>query len=281
MKRIIITSILLLLLIPKLNAWDFLQACGGRTRSLGNCSVALSDFWSLNNNPAGFANHNNLSLGISYNNRFLLNELSHKNLGALLPLKYGVIGISISQFGYMHYNENIFGLALSRSFGHKFKMGLRLDCIFICFSGNYKNRSTPTFEIGAQYQINKAICLGAYLFNPISARISTINNDHIPIIMRLGLSYTITDSFMITSEIEEYLEHDFSYRLGLEYEVYDDIHIRSGFQLSPETFTFGVGYNHRLFIIDIASEMNQEIGYSLSCSIVFQIKRKINIHEVL
>lgn len=274
MKRFLISGLLALSLSTHVYAWDILQACGGRTNSLGKCSVALNDFWSLHNNPAGFSSYNALSIGISYENRFLLKELGYKNIGALFPLKIGVIGISASQFGYEHYNENAIGIALARNFGPHLKIGLKLDYLLLKFSGDYDSFSSPTFELGIQYEINENLNLGAYLFNPIHVKIRSINNSKIPIIMRLGFSYFIRDDFMIISEIEENFKENFSFRFGIEYECYKNFPIRCGFQLKPELFTFGIGYNYKFCVIDIAGQMCQDLGASLNCSLVFKIKDK-------
>ena len=141
MKRIALTNLLLLFVTIDLYAWDITNSVGGRTNSLGKCSVALSDFWSLHNNPAGFATRKDLSIGISYGNRFLLKELSNKEAGILLPINIGTIGISFSQFGYEHYNENLLGLGLSRSFGQNLRIGLKLYYMSIRFSEEYETGS--------------------------------------------------------------------------------------------------------------------------------------------
>ena len=274
MKRFFITGLLVLSLFTHVYAWDMLQPSGGRTNSLGKCSVALNDLWSLHNNPAGISSYKDLSIGIAYENRFLLKELGYKNAGVIVPLKSGAIGISASQFGYAHYNENIIGITLARNFGPHLNIGLKLDYLYIKYSGDYDNFSTPTFELGIQYEINENLSLGAYLFNPIHVKINTANNFKIPIIMRLGFSYFIIEGFMITSEIEENFEDNFSYRFGLEYECYNDFFVRGGFQLNPELFSFGIGYNYKLCAIDIAAQMSQDLGSSLNCSIVFTIKDK-------
>lgn len=273
MKRLLLIGASLLVFMPELQAWNFLHSVGGRSASLGRCSVALNDFWSSHNNPAGFALYKDIGVGISYENRFMLKELGYKNAGLLIPLNVGVVGISISQFGYEHYNENLFGFGLSRNFGPNLRIGLKLKYIFLKSSDKYDNKSTATFEIGLQYNINERLCLGAYIFNPIHIKIRSPNNDRIPVMMKLGLSYSITNDFMLTTEIEDSSENDFSYRFGVEYEIYRNIFIRSGFQLKPELFTFGLGYEYKNFVIDICGEMHNKLGASLNCSLILKICR--------
>lgn len=275
MKRILLTCIFLSVSIPIIFAWDIAAPVGGKTNSIGNCSVALNEFWSCHNNPAGFANYNNIAVGLSYENRFLLKELAYKNIGVIIPFNIGVIGITASQFGYNHYNENLIGIGLSRSFGPNLKIGLKLDYIFFKYSTDYARIQTATFELGLQYHINKSLCLGAYIFNPINVKLKTLNNEKIPIIMRIGLSYFVKEDFLITAEVEENFENDFSYRFGLEYEIYKKIFVRSGFQLRPEIFTFGFGYDYNWFTIDISAQMNQVLGASLSCSFIYKLNNRI------
>lgn len=275
MKRLFMTGLLILVssLQFQLRAWDIIHPIGSRAASLGRCSVALSDLWSNHNNPAGLASIDYIGIGISYENRFLLKELGYKNIAFAIPSKFGSLGISISQFGYKYYNENIFGFSYSKNFGPNLNIGLKLDYIFLKLSEGYNNKSTATFEVGIQYNINKKLRLGAYIFNPIYVKIRSPNDDRIPIVARFGLSYNIIDNFMITTEIEEHSEKDFSFRLGLEYEIYKNLFIRSGFQMKPELFTFGLGYEYKNFVIDICGEMHHKLGASLCCSLIFKIIR--------
>lgn len=275
MKRFFIIGFFIIFNICQLNALGIIEPTGGRSMSLGKCSVSLNDYWSLHNNPAGFASYKNLSLGISYHNRFLLKELSIKDIGLILPFQKGNIGMSYSQFGFTNYNENIFGLGIARNFGPNISIGIKLYYLSIKFSGDYEKISTSTFDIGIQYKINESLCLGAYIFNPINIRIKSLNKDKIPVIMRLGFSYFITKDFMLTGEVEENSDDNLSFRLGLEYEIYKNLFIRGGFQLKSEMLTFGIGYNHELFIIDVFAQMNQDLGATLGCSLIFKTKKII------
>ena len=62
MKRLFL-MIGLLLSFLQLYSWDLSGIVGGRSNSMGNCSVALSDFWSIANNPAGIAGAQHVMAG--------------------------------------------------------------------------------------------------------------------------------------------------------------------------------------------------------------------------
>lgn len=270
-KRIFLLGYLLSICINAC-AWDILQAVGSRSAALGRCSVALCDFWSIQNNPAGIASYDNISIGISYENRFLLNELSYKNIAFLNPLKIGVIGISASQFGFRNYNENVISLAFAREFAPFLKIGLKLDYLFFRYSNEYDNIHSATFEIGISSQITENILIATYIFNPINVKIH--ENNKVPVIMRIGFSYYVNNDFMIISEIEENFEDNLTFRIGLEYIPIKKIFIRTGLQLNPALFTFGLGYNHKRYEIDISAQMSNILGASLQCSFIINIDNK-------
>lgn len=275
-KRLLFIA-LFSLCINQSKAWDLIQPTGGRSSSLGRCSVALNDFWSCNNNPAGIASYKFLSAGIYYENRFMIKELGYKSAGLIFPIKQGALGVGINQFGYNLYNENVIGIIYARSFGKYLCLGLKLDYIFIKYNNdNYLNINTVTFEFGAQSYITENICLAWYILNPTHVKIRSPNIAKFPIIMRLGISYKATDDFMITSEIEENFRDNISFRFGLEYGIIKNVHLRCGFQLNSNIITFGIGFNFKTFNIDISSEINQALGTSLQCSLTFNIRNKNN-----
>lgn len=271
MKRSLLWIGFFLLNIPAYS-WDLLGNVGGRCTSMGSCSVAFCDFWSIQNNPAGLATWRSLSVGISYENRFLIKELSYANTGLVIPVKIGTLGVSYSRFGFEDYNENNVGLAFARDFGPYLKIGLKLDYLSFRFSGDYATRRTATFELGIQSNITDDLCLGVYIFNPINVKLKTIYNQHVPIVFKFGLSYRITKDFIMATEVEYDSDRKMDYRFGLEYLTTKDFYIRAGVHTNPGTACVGVGYTVSRVIIDVSATMNQFTGTTFLASLIFKIK---------
>ena len=271
MKRNLLWIGFFLLYIPAYS-WDLLGNVGGRCTSMGNCSVAFYDFWSIQNNPAGMARWRSLSAGITYENRFLMKELSYVNAAFMVPAKIGTIGLSYSRFGFEEYNENKIGLAFARDFGPYLKIGLQLDYLAFRFSGDYVTRRTATFELGLQSEITDELCLGVYIFNPINVKLKTIYNQHVPVVFRFGLSYKVTKDFTMSSEVTYDTDRKMDYRFGVEYLTTKEFYIRAGVHTNPGTACFGVGYTLHRVIIDISATMNQLTGTTFQISLVFKIK---------
>lgn len=271
MKRSLLVIGIILYCIPAYS-WDLLGNAGSRGLAMGSCSVALNDFWSIQNNPAGMASWSGTSVGISYENRFLMKELGYCNLAGLLPRSVGTFGLSYSRFGFEDYNENKVGLAFARAFGKYLRVGLQLDYLAFKFSGDYANRRTATFELGLQSDITDALCLGVYIFNPINVKIKTETAQQVPAVFRLGLSYRITDDFLTTTEIEYSSDKHPDYRIGMEYLATKEFYIRLGVHTDPASVGVGVGYTLNRVIIDASVTTNQHTGVSFQTSLIFNIK---------
>ena len=71
---------------------------GSRSNSLANASVCLTDVYSYHNNPANLSYIKDVSIGISYENRFLLKELQNQSWAIAIPLKLGVLSLGGKHF---------------------------------------------------------------------------------------------------------------------------------------------------------------------------------------
>lgn len=266
-----IAIVLFILISVQASAFDLLNPVGGRSAGMGRSSVALTDFWSIQNNPAGLSTLASPTAGIFYENRFLMKELGFKSAAFGMPLNWGVIGVSASQFGYSEYNENKIGLAYSRQFSPKLRLGMQLDYLLLNYADVYSNRQTFTFEIGLQSQLTEKVCVGAYVFNPARVDISTSDDYKMPIVMRLGVSYAITRDFIGQFEIEDNTDYGFSVRMGAEYQIIENLNLRAGVQTNPGIFTFGLGYEVSFLTIDLSAQMHEIYGASLQAGLTFKI----------
>jgi len=253
-------------------SWELSNIAGGRASSIGNCSVAFYDFWSVKNNPAGIAKYTFISAGFYYENRFLLKELSDIDAAFVIPVKIGSFGLSYSRFGFEKYNENELRMSYARAFGPYLKIGLQLDYLSFKFSEDYVKRRAATFGLGLQSDITKDLCLGVYIFNPINVKLKTLNNERVPIVFRFGFVYKITKDFTAATEIEYDSDKNLDYRIGLEYNTLKEFYIRVGVHTRPATVCFGVGYEIHRVVIDVAATMNQYTGVSFQSSLIFKIK---------
>lgn len=254
-------------------AHDVIHPLGGRAAAMGGSSVASQGLWALQNNPAGMANLEKISLGLYYENRWMLPETAYKCGAFALPTRFGSLGLSFNQFGSSKYNENKFGLAYAKDFGRYLQVGLQLDYLLLKTGNDYGTFSAFTFELGLQSQVTEQLTLGTYVFNPVSFSFEqTLNHEKLPIVMRFGLAYRFTKDFVGQCEIEKDTGHEgVSLRGGLEYEAVSNLYIRAGVQTNPGILSFGLGYAISFAQINVAAQLHNQLGASVQIGMVFSI----------
>jgi len=252
------------------------ETAGARASALGGASVSLTDFWSIQNNPAGLAIQPYLSAGVYYENRFLLQELSLKSAAIVAPTRYGVLGVSFNQFGYKLYNENKFGLAYARSFGDLLRIGLQLDYKTTHVSEGYKDVGYVSFELGFQSTLNEKISIGAYVYNPMRMKTTNYSGEIVPIVMRVGFTYSFMPEFIGVVEIKKKLETNASLHLGLEYAFQNRFFLRTGL-CTNEGYTLGAGIHYNRLQFHLAASIHQRLGLSTQAGLIYQfIKNQPN-----
>ena len=237
--------------------------------SMGRTGVCERNLWSLQNNPSGIAMLSGWQLGGYYENAWLLKETSHKSLGALMAFdKIGVVGIDVVHFGGSTYSESLFGIAYARGFGPYLQLGIQGQAMLFHWGEGYPNRWAFSFALGAQSQVTETLRLGCCLINPIHGRLNTINNDPLPIVMRFGIAYQFTDDFVGQAEIERNHNNE-GIRIGggFEYRLFRQFYLRAGVQHHPDILSFGVGYQVKGIIMDVAAQLHQVLGGSIQVEV--------------
>jgi hypothetical protein len=265
-------SILIIsLIILKSHAAGEFTTTGARAVSMGNTGVAFYDAWSGFNNQAGLGWCRNFSAGVYYENRFLLKEISTKAISAVLPVRKGAFGLSFSYFGFSLYNEMKTGLAYGMRFGNSFSVGIQLDYLRFHTGEDYGSKNLFTFEIGLQYRVQEQLCLGIHIFSPVPVKVMDEPVERLPTVIRMGLSWQVSKSFITSAEIGKDLVNKPVFRAGMEYHFVNPLFIRIGYQTNPSQFTFGFGLVLGKLSFDIASSYNMVLGFSPQGSLLYRL----------
>jgi len=251
-----------------------LTVTGGRAAALGNTSAAMSDEWSLFNNPAGLAWCNRFSAGIYYENRYLLKELSRKALGITLPPGHGALGISIDQFGFSQYSEMNAGIAYGMRLTKWFGAGVRVNYLRLHVADGFKDNNVVSCAIGLQFRAGEHLWLGLHVDNPVPVRLTSGSHERLPTLMRFGLSWRITEGLHSDLEVEKDLVHKAVLKGGIEYRASKILFLRIGLLSNPATFTFGFGMEFGNLKFDFASSYHMVLGYSPQASLTYSFGKK-------
>jgi hypothetical protein len=246
---------------------------GSRATAMGGYSATLGDLWSTNNNQAGLGFVNELSAGISYENRFLLKETSYKAGAFVLPLKTGTFGLSLTSFGYSAFNQNRAGLSYGIKLLENFSVGVQMNYLNTRLTPEYGQRNSFTAAIGVIAKLSKELTIGAHVYNPTRAQLAEYDNEKIPTIMKLGLDYKFSEKVFMAVEAEKDINFTPVVKVGVEYHAVEMLYLRGGISTNPTLSSFGFGLKLKDFKLDVSSSFHQTLGLTPSVSLIY-IKSK-------
>jgi len=244
-------------------------AQGGRSAGMGLSSVAVSDFWSVNNNQAGMAFYDKTGAGIYFENRYLIKEMGTQAGAFTLKTKYGMLGATVAYSGNANYSNTQAGIAYALKFGDRFAAGIQLDYIGTKLGEDYGKRSNVTFDAGIMVKITDQLTFGVHTFNPTHVKLSDYNNERIPTILNAGFGFTFSDKLLLTAEAYKNSEFPMELRTGAEYKLGNVAYARIGLSTNPASYTFGFGIVMKNFTLDFASSVHSQLGYSPQVSVQY------------
>ena len=274
MKKIYFLIIFLLFFLPAKTQYNVYNAA---LISMGCSGVAINDFSASMNNQAAWGNLKDIHLGIGYDSKFMLKELSNRHISFALPLgtDRGTGGININQFGYSQFNITKAGIGYGRTLWPKFSVGFQFDAFHVATADeNYGNTTAFTIEGGFQYKLNDKIGLGTHIFNPIQTKLDRNTGEKLPSSISLGMTYKPDEALLLAADIVKNQFQPASVRAGFCYNIAKPFCIRSGFSTAPFTVGGGVGIIFKKLTIDIATSYHQVLGFSPALTISYSFEKK-------
>jgi len=244
---------------------------GSRFQALSNASVGMSDCWSVFGNQAGLARINRFEVGGSFQNRFLVNELSTRSALLVLPIQSSVFAFSLSQFGQIPFRQEKYGFAYARQLSPKLNFGVQFNRYGLFLSE--ENRSVNSFgaELGVQYLVTESLVLGFHVTNPYRTGVELSSGTfRYSSRIKVGTFYSLSDLFSLTTELENDFDDHFILKSGIEYNIFNKLIVRMGFSGKPYQFSSGIGFQVKKLTLDLATTYNQYLGNSPSVSFQYQ-----------
>jgi hypothetical protein len=244
---------------------------GPRSSAMGNASVSLSDMWSAHHNQGALGFVRDAGAGVSYENRFLLKEISVRGGVAAIPINAGTFGLCITNFGYSQYSENKYSVSFGKAFGDKLSAGIAMDYLTTKIAEGYGSRGSLAAEAGIVAKPIKNLNIGVHVFNPTRAKLSDYDDERLPTIIRLGGDYTFSEKVILAIEAQKDIRYKPEFKAGIEYKAVKEFYLRIGLSTNPTLSTFGFGINLKNIKIDLAASYHQTLGISpqLGLSYVF------------
>lgn len=244
---------------------------GARSIALSNAFISVSDPWSTFHNQAGLTGINNISAGIYYESRFLVDELSFAAGSFTLPTSHGSFSASTYQFGKGAYKEHKLGLAYSKALSNRLSAGIQFDYLSSRLPENSRAFGFVTFEAGFIYNYNRKLFFGGHVFNPVGAGAKTnVGKQTSPMQFRVGGHYNFDEQVLIIVETQKSPNRPYLVKTGVEFWPVENLAFRIGVSGKPTNYTSGIGYTFNKLTTDIGFSYHGNLGITPSISL--QIK---------
>ncbi len=271
--------LLSLLVIQKSTNAQFstLESFGAKSNSLATVSTIFKDINAAYTNQAGLAFMSGLEGNLSYENRFLVLDLSAMNFAIAKRFgNLGSFGLCIKRFGISEFNEMLLGLSYARKINSSTGIGIQINAYNLNIE-NYGNKNAISFEAGILHDFSKRISLGFHVSNPFPIKY-TADTD-IPTIVSIGAKYNISGNIQLFGEVEKHINYGFFLKTAIEYRPLSIFAIYLGFKndLSGYAdYSMGAMYAATANIkINFGTSYNITLGLSPSIGISYTSSKEL------
>lgn len=242
-------------------AGGFFGSKGPESRALGGASLTLANAWTGLNNQAMLGEITKFQIGGSATRLYNIDQLNETHIAGVIPIKNaGSIVLSATHFGITDlYTQQKFGVGMGRSFGPNFQAGIQFSALRFDLA-SYGQKWLLVPEIGLIAKPSKQLTLGFHVFNPLAADLADFTNESVPILIRAGGSYDLSDELKFYAEVSSSTDGDPRLHIGLAYDLNDRIALRTGFSTRSLTSSFGMQLNLNKIQIHLAFAYHQSLG---------------------
>lgn len=245
---------------------------GGLSPWSGGSSLK-GGLWSASGNISGIAAVTRFSAGVYYDSPMLLQELSHKGLATVFPLKkIGVFSFTFNRFGYSLYNETNLSAGFARKFGNSVMAGVRFDVLNTSFGNEYGSATTLTGSAGVTVFVNDEFACSFSVFNPAKVKISKTSGERYPLVAESmmgwfpGKHFEVTAGFSLNSERGKHI------RVEVLYTPSKIFSLKCGIASGSTPIFFGYSFHFRQMAIGMMSGYHDVMGFSPQISLAFNRK---------
>ncbi|NDP19963.1 MAG: hypothetical protein GZ091_02615 [Paludibacter sp.] len=244
--------------------------------SIAHTSVSDIRNWSGFNNPAMLGYIEQSEIGIHYENRYLLSELSTKSVQLGISTNAINAGLSYSYFGYSLYHEMMVGLGFARNFSDKFAMGVQFNYYTAFFTASNSYRGALLPQLGLSVRLSPTFSIGFHSFNPFQTNINTeYVLKRIPSVFSLGTEYNFAPELVWRTQVDKEMSSNYRFATGFEYQMLERLSIKLGAYGSDYLVPcLGFGFNSGSFLLDFNCELHPLLGLNTMAAVKYKFNSR-------
>lgn len=231
-----------------------------QSMAMGGVGVSFAGAHSIWRNQGGLAGLSGPTLIAMGEQPFLLSEIRSVAAGAAFPTASGTFALSVDYFGFDAFNQQQIGLAYGRRLLDEVSIGARFLYLNTRIP-DYGQRGHLTFEVSLLAEVLPELTLGAQIHNPLQLEVT--ENETLPTIFALGLTWQPSEDVLISSEVEKDIDFPARVKIGIQYRLIEAFSLRVGVGANPTSPSFGLAYQFDNGLsLNVASSHHPYLGFT-------------------
>lgn len=236
------------------------QYLSARHHGLGGSSLNLRGTLVSLENIATMSFLESVHVGTAFHHHYLLSELNHFGIGAIVPTRLGAFGFEIDRMGSTLYNEHEFSIAYAQTIGEKTALGAKVNYLRLQQEA-YGSANAISVELGLTTQLTPEFHLGAHIYNPTRTKLNGENNTQTDGGLRLGILYQLPKVNLLL-ETEASSISRLAIKTGAEWMIHPHIYARLGGSYPTSEVTGGLGLKLSKLSSDVYVQYHFLLGMS-------------------
>jgi hypothetical protein len=247
-------------------------AIGAKALALGCSGLMLADAFTPANNMALMTGIKTPVLGFAFANHYLLAEVKHIAICAVIPLKKISYGLQLLSYGNNTFSERSLGFSGAHSPFKAFSFGIGARYQHTSIAG-YGHRADLKTDIAIHCKINQQLNFSFSVNGLFTSEIGRHTNEKQIHTYRLGLLYKVNTKAELIVEAEKNTIFRTGIKMGLQYQLNQAFYTCIGFSGAQPQYTFGIGFRKQDYQLVFASAFRQGPGLSSNITFIYEIKR--------
>jgi len=248
---------------------QYSQAYQAMGAGIGGIETKGQGFSSMAYNPAFIADAKNLVMVSNYENCYL-SLVSSQSVSLAMPVLNLPIGASYLNYGIKNYQYQLFSFFSGKNLGEKLTLGIRMNYHQLTIP-NYFTANAFTADLVVLIHAMDDIDLMLMTKNPNE---SMMNGERLPAAVKTSIRKLFANELLVAIEAEQQSHQNTIIKGGLEKVVFNDVYLRCGFSAKPSRMSFGLGYQFKNAMLDIAFMSHPVLGYSPHATLAYRITNR-------
>ena len=253
----------LILLLYSASGRAAFDNCGSSARALGlgNASLALTEEASaVLTNPGALGFLENRGFQASLSRLFDLDELSERELYAVLPFRRLCVGAGLYMFGERnYYQESLLTFAFAYRLTDQLSLGLNSKYMRVSFSTEYEPLSAFAIDMGSTYRVNPKVQVAFVARNSNQPELLR-DSDDVSTNFCFGLAVFPFKEVTLLLDMTYEARYKEQLHLGQEITLVENLPLRFGIQTSPARYALGAGFSFDWFVFDYGYSNHSVLG---------------------